>query len=1128
MSTARRPAQTRLRLTDLEDRSTPAATFDGGTVTITGSGFVSYEFGPVFVMGQNQDRWHYRVNGGPVYNPDMTDYADLGDAIDMIGTGADESFGVGPGVVSAISVDGGGGTDSVSYSEDTGMTLSDGFLAGLSTFSLTSIEAASLQGGPSANILDASAFTGGVLLAGEGGDDVLTGGLGFSKIDGGAGDDDLDATASSSAELDGGADNDTLRGGEGNDLLDGHGGNDDIQGNGGDDDITGGDDDDELFGGDGIDDLAGQDGNDLVDAGAGGTTGVQVQRLWGDAGNDTMAGGSGVDNFMPGEGVDVVDGVGQLPDGAYPDLPRRGDEDSLFLYQTGAGEVVMAAGSVLGPGINVTFQEVGSINVTGSAEADILRFTGAWPYSVSHDGGGGTDKIDFQAGDGVIIGPGYTPILHTPADAPFYFYTVGSDATTEQVTVRGNGSTRFDVSGYSNPKYTPLLLEGVPGGTDRLYYRVDEGNATVTDTAITFTDYEFAAVDTSNIRAVELEGGFGNNKFDARAFTGRTVLRGGEGDDTLLGGTAEDLLDGGDGKDKLVGGDGLDTFRGGAGNDSMNAADNGPDRLEEGGDGDFVLSASKLTGQGTDKLSGFARSDDLAELTSENGNNSFTITTWKGDATIIGEEDDTLVTRSNADAVITEERIEYPGQGRTIEFDSDVQDVFVDGGASANTFRFDVETSFASYHLDGLGGADTLVYEGFGDTYSLAKDRFRVNDGDAEADLGSIEKARLVGDDDDDDFDLSGWPHAATVVGGDGEDYLVVTADVPSMTLSPASVPQAYLTRPGAKYDLKDIERAELSGGAGSNTVVVTDKAGETPMGVVVGDDVDVLGYSVAGGSGTFFRLTNDWLEAGIRSEDEQLYYGGRVPKLVLTGDAGSNGFRLDDLNGMAVEIDGKGGENPITVIGGAGADVFALAAGQVAIGGGTVKFPKANHPLTLEGDAADSATATQNASFQLKDGELTSTKGMKATLTGITKVELTGGGGKNVFDLTGWTGQATLTGGAGDTLRMAGLDGATTLTSALLSRGATSVSLTGITKADLSGGNGADTIDASAFAGSTRLVGGAGDDVLVGGSGADQLYGEGGNDTLDGRGAKDLLDGGDGTDIAIDPSGDDVTRNIP
>src|SRR5262249_27336764 len=120
---------------------------------------------------------------------------------------------------------------------------------------------------------------------------------------------------------------------------------------------------------------------------------------------------------------------------------------------------------------------------------------------------------------------------------------------------------------------------------------------------------------------------------------------------------------------------------------------------------------------------------------------------------------------------------------------------------------------------------------------------------------------------------------------------------------------------------------------------------------------------------------------------------------------------------------------------------------------------------------------------------------------------ELTGGAGDDIFLVSG---NDTVTGGAGTDTIVVARDADMTLTDGELTifvAATTTVSETvtlasGIEQAQLTGGDNANTLDASAFTlGSVTLIGGDGDDVLKGGAGDDTLSGGLGVDTLDGGG---------------------------
>ncbi|NJO29758.1 MAG: calcium-binding protein, partial [Richelia sp. SL_2_1] len=155
-----------------------------------------------------------------------------------------------------------------------------------------------------------------------------------------------------------------------------------------------------------------------------------------------------------------------------------------------------------------------------------------------------------------------------------------------------------------------------------------------------------------------------------------------------------------------------------------------------------------------------------------------------------------------------------------------------------------------------------------------------------------------------------------------------------------------------------------------------------------------------------------------------------------------------------------------------------------------------------------------------------------------------TGGDGANIINASGYGGSAflygrdgddTLIGGAGnDNLyggegddSIDGGDGIDTLretadTDFTLSDGTLQSTVTGtdtftnIERVVLTGGDGANIINASGYGGSAFLYGRDGDDTLIGGAGNDNLYGGEANDTLIGGGGNDRLYGEGGSDTFV------------
>ncbi len=149
----------------------------------------------------------------------------------------------------------------------------------------------------------------------------------------------------------------------------------------------------------------------------------------------------------------------------------------------------------------------------------------------------------------------------------------------------------------------------------------------------------------------------------------------------------------------------------------------------------------------------------------------------------------------------------------------------------------------------------------------------------------------------------------------------------------------------------------------------------------------------------------------------------------------------------------------------------------------------------------------------------------------------LTGGDGPDVLDggadndvLTGNAGNDSLSGGLGVDRLIESADANLTLTNMSLV-GVGVDMLSGFESAQLTGGNGANALNASGFSmGGVLLFGRDGDDTLTGTNLADVLDGGTGNDLLSGLDANDSLTGGNGNDVLNGGRGSDVvveTSNV-
>jgi Ca2+-binding RTX toxin-like protein len=408
-------------------------------------------------------------------------------------------------------------------------TLAGAALASGAIGALTSAYALSAFGGP--------------------GNDQIQGGDGNDRLDGGEGDDAFVTSASRDGA-------DVFIGGLGTDTLsyaartaaltvtlgltsaadanDGESGeNDDVTWTV--EDVTGGSGNDALTGNGLGNVLRGGAGNDLLNGGPGGTCTADVDRLFGDAGDDTFemnAANDCGDEVTGGDGKDLVtyrDRANALAvsrddsanDGEANERDNvKGDVEVLV---GGQGSDTLTGGTlavkILGCG--------GDDVITGSSAADELS------------GGPGNDTVNGGAGSDTFLESGDEPLCY-------------SAARGITVSMRGLGSD---------------VLNGGAGVEDRVVYAARTAPLTVTlcvDTA--------AATGVGSCGAPRNDGEAGEadavlNVEVVEAGQGSDSLTGAAADEWLYGGAGDDILDGGGGNDHLDGGSGTNTLTGGAGAD---------------------------------------------------------------------------------------------------------------------------------------------------------------------------------------------------------------------------------------------------------------------------------------------------------------------------------------------------------------------------------------------------------------------------------------------------------------------------------------------------------------------------------------------------------------------------------
>lgn len=428
-------------------------------------------------------------------------------------------------------LDGGSGTDSVTLSNSTAVTLHFTTNAQSQTsllleqISLANVEFISLQGasntiatngsvGGNINLALGQYFTAnngyfiefsGVdnIVAGSG-NDIITGNNNNNRINGGAGADIINAGEGDDWVI-GQLGDTSLTGGAGMDTIDLSGESADMSLT-----LTNGSEDsasisgrqikgfENIIAGSGNDFLRGNNLNNILNGGAGNdiiiASGADI--LIGGAGNDILVADSQTLSIQGGDGIDTVNFSLVANQSVTITLNNNGDGLAIIADDTQSAVVSLS----------------GIENITGGALADTI--TGNGQNNILR-GGGGSDKISAGAGDDIIM-----------ADE--------NDALLDG----GDGNDWLD---FSDNSTRTLQISMVASG----YFAISQDN-TPFEEFISITNFE-------NIRG-------GGNDDVINGNVNDNKLAGGGGSDTLWGGDGNDWIYGDFSDTNIDGGDGLNTI----------------------------------------------------------------------------------------------------------------------------------------------------------------------------------------------------------------------------------------------------------------------------------------------------------------------------------------------------------------------------------------------------------------------------------------------------------------------------------------------------------------------------------------------------------------------------------------
>ena len=560
--------------------------------------------------------------------------------------------------------------------------------------------------------------------------------------------------------------------------------------------------------------------------------------------------------------------------------------------------------------------------------------------------------------------------------------------------------------------------------------------------------------DTINLALVSAAGGFNNATLST---TENVTLDGGQNNDVVIGSGFDDQIEGSFDQDNLQGGAGDDDLVGSFGVDTLTG------------------------GPGGDSLDGgsFDNNDRLVEAADVNWNAT-------SDSILTGSGTDTLV---------------------------ELDVVSLTGGSSANNMNLANLTVPTT--LTGGAGNDTITGTSGADSL----------DGGADADS-------LAGGNQNDTVTGGAGTESLLDGGGGTADVLKEVSDVSLLLLTDTSLTGAGAT-PGASETHSNFERANLEGGAGVNTLNATAFTKPVTLDGAAGND------TLRSGTGSANFLDGEaGLDSLVGNDGPDSLFGG-ADSDTLDGDDGN-----DRLDGEAANDTLDGGPDADTVTGGgavgnftltpsqligpaaAGTDALALnsfEAGQLSGSSGTETLDASavSFPVTLNGvgggDTLLGGGGSDSISIGFGDSSLVGNGG-NDTLTAISSGNNTLRGGAGNDTLDPGSGTESISGDQDvDLLDVGASLVSATLTPTSLSAEAGSNDVAGtladVERVSLSGGSGANALDAGQWNGQVTLIGNSGADTLTGGSGGDSLNGGADNDTLTGGAGVDSFTGSSGND---------------
>ena len=853
--------------------------------------------------------------------------------------------------------------------------------------------------------------------------------------------------------------------------------------------------------------FSGGPGDDSIDAGR------NIDRVFGQGGDDLIDGGYGTDIIDAGLGNDTiaVSWGDDVVEGNFDRDILEGTRDADHFVEQGAGVGGADRLRFDLPGTNfdttITFKGIEHVKLLGGVGSNVFTLT-SWSGSAEVFGFFGNDRVvvdnntDMTLKDGI----GESLTIQSPV-AKFILPTVSTKLAVE------DGPTKSIILG--NTSTAPLgqmigLSEAKTGFGFLAAAKYLNGHARASLTLANGSLYTLTGVETSH-----LIGGSSDNRLDASQYSGNVTFQGKGGNDEMLGGDGDDTF-------VFTSVDtGTDTVVGNA--DGASAAnDHGFDTLDFTALGQnltidlHLLSTPKTVWNGAPLLLNYT-DEDLDAVLGGPGHDTL-VGNARDNLLLGGAGDDTLEGREGSETYAFDADLAW-GTETIIEDLTDLTGRDVLDFSRTQTVSVVVNLNSGAPQV--IGGL-TLVLGAGGFEEVIGGDQADTITGNGAANTlrGGPGNDTLLGMGGDDT--LVGGPGFDTLAGGAGEDTLEDSGNL-NFTLNDHNIFKSQ----GEVDALDSIERAKLQGGAAANVFNLTGWTGDAELNagghvadrflIAANADIKLLNL---GASGVHVELDHPVVDTVADQTLDLIGFelfdisGGDSDDTLdgsgLTLTAGGQPRGTFTLRGGLGRDQVRGTIWDDTILGGEGDDTLDGNLGNDVINGG-------------EGD--DLMVITRDADFfqLINDAVLidedTSTEGSEMdSVTSVEGLKVMGGAGDNVFDATGWTGGDITIDGAGhataDTVMAAG-DGSFTVTdtSIIVSGGTGDITIQNIERANLAGGAGHNVLDASQFSGQAILTGNGGNDTLIGGTGISLLFGGEGDDVLISGSGNSGMQGGEGND---------------